>query len=379
SIKLMKNQKEQKQDLPVQNIQTGKNLISKGANEKSTPVQNLSAKTQSSTAFKGIAEKSSPVQNTNHKEQNNPFASMQPSFTGGIDQTIQIVKEIPKKKGLFTRVMDTYGNALSEPLAKIMGKLANTAPSKKLVQGAAKFDKPTARFSDLASFSITYFYVSNTRKSEKIEEERKLPLMINNVMTTAASSTTAFLIDKYTDKPMESLLKGYLKKHDAEIYNKSNRNIKNTLQNMLETVKNGGKVDKVDVEKLMKHSDDLLSGGVENLSDNFKEALKTLTNDSTVKDAVKQGIIKQEDITKIAAYGYEKVASSTFKNISKAKSLTVFTLTVRFLVTVLMTPVVGKVVSIVNKKLGREKPKEETENKKQETTIGMSDFQNLTK
>ena len=79
--------------------------------------------------------------------------------------------------------------------------------------------------------------------------------------------------------------------------------------------------------------------------------------DDVVKRAIKEKIIENDDVAKIAAAGFEKQASKIYKNISKTKSLTVFTLTVRFLVTVLMTPVIGKVVAMVNKKLGRGKYK----------------------
>lgn len=302
-----------------------------------------------------------------------------PSFKGGVSQVIELTKEIaPESKNIFAKAKGAYCDFLGEPIAKLIGKVAPTKAGQKIVETTARFEKPTARWSDLASVAITFFYINNTRKSEKIDEDRKLPLMINNFMVTVASSTAAFLIDKYTDKPMENILRSYLRAHEAELHDASNKNIKNVLNNVLSGVKD---CDADDIKNLMRHSDDMLKGGVENMTQNLKDAIKALSNDGVVKEAIKKGLIKQEDIAKMAAAGFEKQAATIYKDITKTKSLTVFTLTVRFLVTVLMTPIIGKVVDKVNKKLGRGKYAED-KNKQQNAnvpppgseTLGMKDF-----
>lgn len=298
------------------------------------------------------------------------------SFTGGVNQVIEIAKDTGKKAGKkgLNNVKQTYNGLFDEWIAKAIGWFSPTKAGQKLVETTARFEKPSARWSDLASFAITYFYVRNTAKSEKIEEDRKLPLMINNVMVTAASSTAAFLIDKCTDKPMEELLRSYLKHNNADIHNKANENIVKTLKTALEDG-----VDKTSIDGLKKHSEDLLSGGMDDISENLKNSIKALNNNEIVQRAIKEKIIDKDDIAKMAASGFEKQAKSIYGNISKAKSLTVFTLTVRFLVTVLMTPVIGRVVALVNKKLGKDK---ENENKKPDAnvplpgseTFGMKDY-----
>ena len=297
-------------------------------------------------------------------------------FASGVKKTIELVKKQDKSKG-FKRLKELYNSIFDEHIAKGIGWVAPRKMGQKLVETTARFEKPSARWSDLASFAITYFYVSNTAKSEKIEEERKLPLMINNVMVTAASSTAAFLIDKYTDKPMENLLRSYLKHHDADLYNKSNAKIVDSLKIALEEGK-----DNIDLDAMKRHSDELLSGGFDNLSDALKDSISALKNNDIVQRAIKEKIIENDDIAKLAASGFEKQAKSIYGNISKAKSLTVFTLTVRFLVTVLMTPVIGRVVAFVNKKLGR--TKDDDSNGKQNAypnapipgseTFGMKDY-----
>lgn len=343
------------------------------------------------TAFNG-----QKVQNNNNPSftgnvQNNSSLNNNPSFKGsiaseigdeaseyfasGVKKTIELVKKQDKSSG-FKRLKELYNGIFDKHIAKGIGWIAPRKMGQKLVETTARFEKPSARWSDLASFAITYFYVSNTAKSDKIEEERKLPLMINNVMVTAASSTAAFLIDKYTDKPMENLLRSYLKHNDADLYNKANKKIVESLQIALDEG-----FDQADIDALKKHSSELLSGGLENVSDGLKDAIKALKDNDIVQRAIKEKIIENDDIAKMAASGFEKQAKAIYGNISKAKSLTVFTLTVRFLVTVLMTPVIGRVVALVNKKLGRgEYAKDNKQNQPANVplpgseTFGMKDY-----
>ena len=180
--------------------------------------------------------------------------------------------------------------------------------------------------------------------------------MINNFMVTVASSTAAFLIDKYTDKPMENLLKSYLKNNEAGIYEKSNKEITKALEL---TLKEGKELDK---DAMLRHADRILDGG--ELSDAFKNAVKSLNENEIIKQAIDKELINSDEVMQMAASGFEKHASKIYKVISKTKSLTVFTLTVRFLVTVLMVPVIGKVVEIVNKKLGKDTGDDDDDDKK---------------
>ncbi len=317
----------------------------------------------------------------------NTNTSSQPAFKGnaakGVSETIEVTQEIIKKKNILSRAKDLYTDTLGEPIAKFYGKLANTKPAQWLVEKTSHFEKPSARWSDLASVAITFFYVNNTWKSEKMEPERKLPLMINNIMVTAASSTAAFLIDKYTDKPMEELLKSYITKHETTLHDNSNKHIKKVLQNVYEC--SDKELNALNIKKLMKHGEEIIGANGEKLKDmsgHLKKAIEVLMNDDVIKQAIKDKLISAEDVQKMAAAGFAQQASKIYKNISKAKSLTVFTFTVRFLVTVLMTPVIGRVVALVNKKLGKEEAK--PENKKDDKTIppacsetiGMKDYMN---
>lgn len=270
----------------------------------------------------------------------------------------------------------TVSEKLSEPLAHGLGRLATTGPAKWIVGQTARFDKPVARWSDFGSIAITLFYMRNTWKSEKIDEDRKLPLMINNAMVTIASSAAAFLIDALTDKPMDNILKSYIKTHKKELNNKSIDHITETLKNLLNNQKLSKKEIAHEIELLTKNGGEMISNGVPTESGILKEAIRRLSENESVKSALSKGLISEAQIKEMAASGFSSQASKIYKNISKTKSLTIFAITVRFLVTVLMTPVIGKVVAWVNKKTGKDKNNQQ----KQDTSnIGMKDYLNSLK
>ncbi len=200
----------------------------------------------------------------------------------------------------FVKKTKEYANKGYEQIIKgiawVIGKASNTETSKNLVNKLNKFKKPSARMADLASFAITFFYVNNTRKSKKIEEERKMPLMINNITVTAVSSTMAALIDKGSDVVLDRV-KGAL------CLQKGKEVLDNVITSMPDIA---NKIEGKNIEEL---SEDILR------SREFRTKIKEYT-----------------------------------KNFNKAKSLTVFAITVRFLVTVLMVPVAGKIVKLVKEK-----------------------------
>lgn len=195
-----------------------------------------------------------------------------------------------------TKIAKKKSNAsekITEGIARTIGKLSTTDTSKKLVEGLSRFSKPSARMADLASIAITFFYVNNTRKSKKIEEERKLPMMVNNISITVVSSTMAYLIDKASDVFLDKIKGAFYQKKGAEVLG--------------EVVKKAGENNKTIDEKQL------------------KEISKKILQSKEFKSA------------------YGKYA----KRVEKTKSLTVFAFTVRFLVTVLMGPVATKIVEFI--------------------------------
>lgn len=201
---------------------------------------------------------------------------------------------------------DKVEEKITSGIAWTIGKTANTELSKKIVIGLSHFKKISARMADLASIAITFFYVNNTRKSKKIEEERKMPLMVNNIAITVVSSTMAALIDKGSDIVLDRV-KGALCLQKG----------KQVLDNVIEKVPNIEK--ELNGRNIQEFADDILK------SKEFRTKIKDYT-----------------------------------KRFEKAKSLTIFAFTVRFLVTVLMVPVAGKIVKMIKEK-SQNIPKDNTQ------------------
>ena len=222
-----------------------------------------------------------------------------------IDRLPSIIKNKKAVQSAFAKSEEMY-NGLINLIAKGIGKASNTDLSKYLVKKLNYFKKPSARMADLASFVITFFYVNNTRKSEKIEEERKMPLMVNNITVTLVSSTMAALIDKGSDVVLDRV-KGALCTQKG----------KEVLDGVINSVP--------DV------ASNLQGQSIEQLAEDI---LKSKEFRSKIKDYTKR--------------------------FEKAKSLTIFSFTVRFLITVLMVPVAGKIVKIIKEKIKKEQQNPQT-------------------
>ncbi len=146
------------------------------------------------------------IQTNNNKNvlNNKNINQTSPSFKG-------------RKDGLFTRAADKIG--LVELIAQGTAKLSQTKFSEKLVNFSRKFASPSARWADAESVAITFFYMHNTWKSDKIDEERKVPSMIQNAAVTVVSSLAAAAVDSackplidrltlaYQDLPKETIAK----------------------------------------------------------------------------------------------------------------------------------------------------------------------------
>ena len=252
--------------------------------------------------------KIAPVQNSPKNNVN--FGAVSSISKYGDNLQNAIVKSIDKSfDNILPKISDNERelgpiyDKITDGIASIIGTAANTGVSKKLVNTLNKFKKPSARMADLASFAITFFYVNNTRKSKKIEEERKMPLMVNNIAVTVVSSTMAALIDKFSDVALDRV-KGAL-------YNQKGTQ---ALENTVNAIKNNS-----------------------NLAQEFKG--------HSVEELGKDILSSQEFIKNIREYS---------KRFEKTKSLTIFAITVRFLVTVLMVPVVGKLVKMIKEHINKD-------------------------
>ena len=234
--------------------------------------------------------------NTFKKEQENYKAMMnissgtKPSFTGKIlDGAIENLS-----KGVEELAMTKAGEGAVKTLAKLPKPL----------------NKPSARMADLESFMLTGYWVLNTSKSKKIEPSQKLGLNVHTVLVTAVSSISAFLLD--------TLFDGLIKK--------AQNAYKNDLSDIVEAVKSQA----ANVPEAMELLKEKCSGlyGVDNI---LKQFAHTEINSAN------------------AAKTVEKLAGDYGKKLGKFKSLTIFTLVVRFLVPVLMVKPSAKLKKKIQK------------------------------
>lgn len=265
---------------------------------KITPV----TQNKNNANFKGassIAKYSDELQNVITNAINGSFENVLKQVEEKAPSKIsEFINNIPAIKKINKKTNEIYKKGING-IAWLIGQASDTKLSKKLVNGLSHFKKPSARMADLASFAITFFYVNNTRKSKKIEKERKMPLMINNITVTVVSSTMAALIDKGSDVILDRVKGALCLKKGEEVLN-------NVIKNASDLI------DKTDGKSIEQLAEDILKS--------------------------KEFRIKVKDYT---------------KRFEKAKSLTVFSFTVRFLVTVLMVPVAGKIVKIVKEKMAK--------------------------
>ncbi len=209
---------------------------------------------------------------------------------------------------------------IAKGLSKGIEKLSMTNFGENSVKLLSKAKKPSARMADIESILLTSYWVQNTLRSKKIDPDQKLGLNIQTVLVTAVSSSAAFIIDWLLD----GLINKGKTKYSLEIQN----NIKQLVNN--NQVKE-----------------------IPDLSNAIKESCKKLNNpEGIAKEFVKKGInnITDEEIKTLA----DKLASGYGKKLSKFKSLTIFTLVVRFLVPVLMVKPAGKIKQKI-KKMQQEK------------------------
>lgn len=241
--------------------------------------------------------------------------------------------------------------------------------------------KPSARMADLESLGITCYWLQNTARSKKIEPSQKLGLNVHSALVTAVSSTAAFIIDWALDGLIDKSKDNYKNKLEKIAKNiKTNPSLEigetldATLKDTPDLIKLGIK-DKVIAlldtkqakEGLVQITDDEIKAIVDELS--AMESFKGFTLDESIIKKAIDSLKKSEPIRKevleqatdlIGAKNIAKEISRTIgdeealaksiakltkdygKKLSKFKSLTIFTLVVRFLVPVLMVPFSGK-------------------------------------
>lgn len=242
----------------------------------------------------------------------------------------------------------------------------------------SKFKKPSARMSDFESFAITAYWLQNTARSEKIEPSQKLGLNVHSALVTLVSSTAAFIIDWALDGLIDNSKKNYKNKLEQiaeSVKDMANgENLDTTLKEVPDKIKMGIRDEVVKLLNSKQTSEgfaqitqdeiDAIVSKLKNtktfegfaLDENLvKKAAQSLEKSEPIRHQIAkscQDLIGAKDIAKnlsVAIGNDESVAKEIAKltgkygkKLSKFKSLTIFTLVVRFLVPVLMVPFSGK-------------------------------------
>ncbi len=101
------------------------------------------------------------------------------------------------KTGVVEKFYQLIG--LDELIAQGAAALSQTKISKGLVNATKTWKSPSARWCDLENAAITFFYMYNTAKSKDIDEERKLPSMLQNAAVSIAATIASALVDSAFD------------------------------------------------------------------------------------------------------------------------------------------------------------------------------------
>ncbi len=251
-----------------------------------------------------------------------------------IGSTLEASENFKNTKKMFEQYMNNSsknlsfkGSSASLVIDKIAGVIEQASMSRfgeKCVESLAKLPKPSARMGDFESFCLTLFWCVNTNHSKKIEPDQKLGLNVQSVLVSVASSLASFILDTSLDGLIE---KGK---------NRYSGLIQNNIMNLADEIKKGKQVT--------------------DLSAEIMNACRKLNNPKGIAKA----ILKRKDFDINNVKQVEEVANEVARKyankLKKFKSLTIFTLVVRFLVPVLMVKPAGK-LKLKIKKMQQERQK----------------------
>lgn len=114
----------------------------------------------------------------------------------------------PAFKGLYS--------GLTDKLANIFGFFAKKPKVQKFIDWIAKKDViPT--LAATTGILISGFYIYNTSKSKKIEEEQKKPLMINMALVTTMSTIAGLFINKAADTKIDQFTEYFKKQNKGKL------------------------------------------------------------------------------------------------------------------------------------------------------------------
>lgn len=114
----------------------------------------------------------------------------------------------------------SFKGGLTDAAAKGIGKIIDNSTFQNYVKNHSFNDKNIARNMSVATdLLLTASFVNRTRKSKKIKEDRKKPLIYNNIISTGISLISGWQIDKLIQKGSENFIKKFsqVNKNDPKL------------------------------------------------------------------------------------------------------------------------------------------------------------------
>ena len=114
----------------------------------------------------------------------------------------------------------SFKGGIAHQTAKGIGKILNTEAMHKFANKFSAKDANIARNISMATdVLLTTSFAIKTAKNEKIEKERKKPLIYNNLISTGISLVGGYTIDKLVQKNTEGFIKKFseLNKNDPKL------------------------------------------------------------------------------------------------------------------------------------------------------------------
>ena len=315
-----------------------------------------------------------------------------------------IKNDTNKKDMAFKGAIGKIGATAADILTSGVEKASISPVGELCARALSWFKKPSPRMADLESFMITGYWIQNTARSKKIEPSQKPGFILHTGLVTLVSSACALAIDWALDGLKDSREKKYKEKIEqiAKMAEDKFPELIKSNSNLFEKVNSKDAMDSIQLaqyeitkrlnecladnqirESLLAQRDSTIENIVKKLNNieiikNNNPATKELVERAVdnlapareLQDGIKQiiednakkfgtlfnekGIIKElskmflsnnttiEQNPKMLSDTVNKLATNYGKKISKFKSLTIFTLVVRFLVPVLMVPVSGR-------------------------------------
>lgn len=243
---------------------------------------------------KRCIEKQDKIDEQKEKNKNTPSLLLNSTFKKDLEKFSQFSKDKQDNPLSFKGTIDSALDFATRGVEHIA--------MSKTGEGAVKLLKrsktPSATMGDIESWGLTAYWLGSTTISKRIEPERKLGLNVNTLLVTVLATIFSHLVDLFTDPIIKTAEKAYLNK-----------------------LTNVGK----EIEKLGKNASE------SQISDIVKNATSKLFNAANVQKALsdKNFWTNKEHTKELENFAYKYC-----KKFAKFKSLTIFTLVVRFLVPV---------------------------------------------